>query len=191
MQAFEWTKLIMEGVRPWGNPFGAAQFGSSFFMITGFHGLHVSAGVIYLLVVAFRVKTGFYERRGGNYEIVEIPACTGTSSISFGSSSSRFSISGKSLQESSVWRKRGNNIQSRSTCGSGYCCFVVSFFSYMVDYLKFEGTLRWALILTFMFREGRLYRRHLHAHEVGASRVEARYSGPTRRDYGIDLVNVL
>src|SRR5437899_131227 len=55
MQAFEWTKLISEGVRPWGNPWGAAQFGSSFFMITGFHGLHVSAGVIYLTVVARRV----------------------------------------------------------------------------------------------------------------------------------------
>ena len=53
MQAFEWTKLILEeGVRPWGNPLGAAQFGSAFFMITGFHGLHVSAGVIYLTVVA-------------------------------------------------------------------------------------------------------------------------------------------
>src|SRR5258708_4532470 len=37
MQAFEWTKLIGEGVRPWGNPWGAPQFGSSFFMITGFH----------------------------------------------------------------------------------------------------------------------------------------------------------
>jgi cytochrome c oxidase subunit 3 len=72
MQAFEWTKLILEGVRPWENPFGAAQFGSSFFMITGFHGMHVSAGVIYLLVVANRVRNGFYEKRGGNYEIVEI-----------------------------------------------------------------------------------------------------------------------
>ena len=72
MQAFEWTKLIMEGVRPWENPFGAAQFGSSFFMITGFHGMHVSAGVIYLLIVANRVRTGFYERRGNNYEIVEV-----------------------------------------------------------------------------------------------------------------------
>src|SRR4249919_2659855 len=41
MQAFEWTKLIHEGVRPWGNPWGAAQFGSAFFMITGFHGTHV------------------------------------------------------------------------------------------------------------------------------------------------------
>jgi cytochrome c oxidase subunit 3 len=72
MQAFEWTKLILEGVRPWENPFGAAQFGSSFFMITGFHGMHVSAGVIYLLIIAFRVRNGFYEKRGGNYEIVEI-----------------------------------------------------------------------------------------------------------------------
>jgi cytochrome c oxidase subunit 3 len=72
MQAFEWTKLILEGVRPWENPFGAPQFGSSFFMITGFHGMHVSAGVIYLLIVANRVRNGFYEKRGGNYEIVEI-----------------------------------------------------------------------------------------------------------------------
>ena len=72
MQAYEWSKLISEGVRPWENPFGAAQFGSSFFMITGFHGMHVTAGVIYLLVIAFRVKNGFYEKRGGNYEIVEI-----------------------------------------------------------------------------------------------------------------------
>ena len=71
MQAFEWTKLIMEGVRPWGNPMGAAQFGSTFFMITGFHGLHVSAGVIYLSVVATGLLRGRYERRG-NYQIVEI-----------------------------------------------------------------------------------------------------------------------
>src|SRR6266850_2069989 len=53
MQAFEWTKLIMdEGIRPWGNPLGAAQFGSTFFMITGFHGTHVSIGVIFLIIVA-------------------------------------------------------------------------------------------------------------------------------------------
>ncbi len=29
--------------------------------------------------------------------------------------------------------------------------FVISFFSYMVDYLNFEGYVRWALILIFMF----------------------------------------
>jgi cytochrome c oxidase subunit 3 len=71
MQAFEWTKLILdEGVRPWANPMGAAQFGSCFFMITGFHGLHVSAGVIYLVIVALKVWRGDYEQKG--YEIVEI-----------------------------------------------------------------------------------------------------------------------
>jgi cytochrome c oxidase subunit 3 len=70
MQAFEWTKLISEGVRPWGNPMGAAQFGSAFFMITGFHGLHVSIGVIYLLTVATKVRLGHYDDT--NFEIVEI-----------------------------------------------------------------------------------------------------------------------
>ena len=80
MQAFEWTKLISEGVRPWGNPWGAAQFGSSFFMITGFHGTHVTIGVIFLLIVARKVwrgdydveRRGFFTSRKGNYESVEI-----------------------------------------------------------------------------------------------------------------------
>jgi cytochrome c oxidase subunit 3 len=71
MQAFEWTKLIFEeGVRPWSNPMGAAQFGASFFMITGFHGLHVSCGVIMLFIVASKVWRGHYETKG--YEAVEI-----------------------------------------------------------------------------------------------------------------------
>jgi len=71
MQAFEWTKLIHEGVRPWENPFGAYQFGSAFFMITGFHGLHVSIGVLYLGIVARKVWRGDYEKKG-DYQIVEI-----------------------------------------------------------------------------------------------------------------------
>jgi len=80
MQAFEWTKLIVEeGVRPWSNPFGAPQFGSTFFMITGFHGFHVSVGVIFLVIVARKVwrgeydneTRGFFTSRKGNYEIVE------------------------------------------------------------------------------------------------------------------------
>ena len=71
MQAFEWSKLILdEGVRPWSNPFGAPQFGAGFFMVTGFHGLHVSAGVIYLLTIAFRIRRGKYDE--SNFEIVEI-----------------------------------------------------------------------------------------------------------------------
>jgi len=72
LQATEWTKLILnEGVRPWGNPLGASQFGTSFFMITGFHGMHVTIGVVYLSIVAWRVLQGRYER-SGNYQIVEI-----------------------------------------------------------------------------------------------------------------------
>jgi cytochrome c oxidase subunit 3 len=80
MQAFEWTKLIMEGVRPWENPWGAPQFGSSFFMITGFHGTHVTIGVIFLLIIARKVlrgdfdsgRRGFFTSRKGHYEVVEI-----------------------------------------------------------------------------------------------------------------------
>ena len=72
MQAFEWTKLIVEeGIRPWGNEYGAHQFGGFFFMITGFHGLHVSIGVIYLSIIAKRVFDGRYERLD-DYQIVEV-----------------------------------------------------------------------------------------------------------------------
>ncbi len=80
MQAFEWTKLIVEeGVRPWGNPMGAPQFGATFFMITGFHGTHVTIGVIFLLIVAAKVRRGqldketpgFMTGRKNRYEIVE------------------------------------------------------------------------------------------------------------------------
>jgi len=71
MQAFEWTKLIEDGVRPWGNPWGAPQFGSTFFMITGFHGFHVSVGVIYLLIVALKVLRGDFDKKG-SYDGVEI-----------------------------------------------------------------------------------------------------------------------
>jgi cytochrome c oxidase subunit 3 len=80
MQAFEWTKLIQEGVRPWGNPWGAEQFGASFFMITGFHGTHVSFGVLFLFIIARKVwrgdfdraDPGFFTSRKGHYENVEV-----------------------------------------------------------------------------------------------------------------------
>ena len=80
MQAFEWTKLITEeGVRPWANPLGAPQFGAVFFMITGFHGTHVSIGVLFLIIVAVKVlrgnmddeRPGFMTGRPQRYEMVE------------------------------------------------------------------------------------------------------------------------
>ncbi len=81
MQVFEWTKLIVhEGIRPWANPFGAAQFGSFFFMVTGFHGTHVSIGVIFLLIMARKTwrgdfdtgQRGFFTSMKSNYEAIEI-----------------------------------------------------------------------------------------------------------------------
>ena len=39
-------------------------------MVTGFHGMHVTAGVIYLAVVARKVGRGDYDKKG--YDIVEI-----------------------------------------------------------------------------------------------------------------------
>ena len=81
MQAFEWTKLIFhEGIRPWNNPFGAAQFGSFFFMVTGFHGTHVSIGVIFLFIMARKTwrgdfdagRRGFFTSMKSNYEAIEI-----------------------------------------------------------------------------------------------------------------------
>ena len=72
MQMFEWRKLIFEeGIRPWGNDFGADQFGGFFFMITGFHGLHVSIGVVYLSIIAKRVLQGRYDKLD-DYQIVEV-----------------------------------------------------------------------------------------------------------------------
>ena len=44
-------------------PFGAPQFGSFFFMITGFHGTHVSIGVIFLFIYAYKVFAGHYDER--------------------------------------------------------------------------------------------------------------------------------
>ena len=80
MQAFEWYKLISEGVRPWGNPWGSEQFGAIFFMVTGFHGTHVSIGVIFLLIVARKVwrgdfdtgRRGFFTSAKSDYQSVEI-----------------------------------------------------------------------------------------------------------------------
>jgi cytochrome c oxidase subunit 3 len=103
MQAFEWTKLIAEGVRPWENPWGAAQFGSAFFMITGFHGTHVTIGVIFLLIVAVQGLARRFRRSGAAFSPAARAttrpsrswASTGTSSTWSGSSSSRSSISGE------------------------------------------------------------------------------------------------
>jgi heme/copper-type cytochrome/quinol oxidase subunit 3 len=55
-QAYEWTHLIEHGESIRKNNFGA-----TFFVLTGFHGMHVFSGVCYLSVILARALMGKYE----------------------------------------------------------------------------------------------------------------------------------
>jgi len=57
-QYYEWSHLIAEGARLFTNPWGIPQFSATFFITTGFHGAHVTAGVLYLLVTLWRWHRG-------------------------------------------------------------------------------------------------------------------------------------
>jgi cytochrome c oxidase subunit 3 len=63
-QAWEWTHFIREGARPFSNPWGVPQFGASFFLVTGFHGLHVLSGVVALSAVVVRTLRHKYSASG-------------------------------------------------------------------------------------------------------------------------------
>lgn len=69
-QAWEWTHLIHGGTTLSGNPYGVAQFGQFFFLITGFHGSHVASGVLLNLIVLIQILRGDFDRTG-NYNRVE------------------------------------------------------------------------------------------------------------------------
>jgi cytochrome c oxidase subunit 3 len=56
MQAVEWTHFIREGARLSSNPWGVPAFSASFFIITGFHGGHVTSGVLYLSFVLLKTR---------------------------------------------------------------------------------------------------------------------------------------
>jgi heme/copper-type cytochrome/quinol oxidase subunit 3 len=60
LQAYEWTHLIHEGLGFTGNKWGASLFGTTFFIITGFHGMHVTGGVVYLLCILITGWNGTY-----------------------------------------------------------------------------------------------------------------------------------
>ena len=57
----EWMDLIDKGVRLYANPWGDRLFGAAFFSITGLHLLHVTCGVIVLLVIGIRYKAGRFD----------------------------------------------------------------------------------------------------------------------------------
>ncbi len=54
----EWRQLINEGLTLSHSPWGANQFGSAFFLLTGLHVLHVLAGVLALGIVAIGYRRG-------------------------------------------------------------------------------------------------------------------------------------
>lgn len=56
----EWLGMIDEGVSLFHNPWGTGLFGASFFSVTGLHLLHVTGGILALLVVGMRYKGGRY-----------------------------------------------------------------------------------------------------------------------------------
>ncbi|MGH2620559.1 MAG: cytochrome c oxidase subunit 3 [Anaerolineales bacterium] len=62
IQAIEWRELLAEGTTVSTN-----LFGSTFFTLTGFHGLHVLGGVLFMLYVTARAFQGRYskEEHGG------------------------------------------------------------------------------------------------------------------------------
>jgi len=65
-QVFEFTEFVHEGLTV-----GTSPFGSSFFVLTGFHGAHVAVGVIMLLATAFMSFGGKLRADGGmNVELV-------------------------------------------------------------------------------------------------------------------------
>ena len=53
--------------------------------------------------------------------------------------------------------------------------FVLSTMSYMVDYLEFQGYLRWFFNPPFHVPKGRVHRRDFHAHDLGKDSPEVRY----------------
>jgi heme/copper-type cytochrome/quinol oxidase subunit 3 len=55
LQAYEWTHLIEHG-----QSIQKDNFGATFFILTGFHGMHVFSGVVYLSIILARAALGKY-----------------------------------------------------------------------------------------------------------------------------------
>ena len=71
LQAYEWTHLTDVGMTMSGNPWGAALFGTTFYILTGFHGCHVFGGVAYLTCILISGIKGRYLGEDANHvEIV-------------------------------------------------------------------------------------------------------------------------
>lgn len=65
IQAVEWNELIHEDILPSTNLFGA-----TFYTLTGFHGAHVSGGVLWILGVTIAAFRGSYKDNPIGIEVV-------------------------------------------------------------------------------------------------------------------------
>jgi len=64
------AKYVVKGAGHVRNEYGNKLFANLFFFITGFHGFHVSIGILLNIIIFINVLLGTYERRG-SYEMVE------------------------------------------------------------------------------------------------------------------------
>jgi cytochrome c oxidase subunit 3 len=65
LQAYEWTHLIQAGLSA-----KKSSYGATFFWLTGFHGAHVTSGVIYLSCIVRAARKGRYT--ADNHSPVEL-----------------------------------------------------------------------------------------------------------------------
>ncbi|HUR70841.1 MAG TPA: cytochrome c oxidase subunit 3 [Candidatus Limnocylindrales bacterium] len=63
LQAYEWTHLIGHTLPHYNLAFGKDLFATTFFVLTGFHGMHVTGGVIYNSSVLAAVNRGRYQAK--------------------------------------------------------------------------------------------------------------------------------
>ena len=62
-QAYEWTHLINHRLPEFNLYFSTHLFATTFFILTGFHGMHVTGGVIYNSCVLAAVNRGRYQAK--------------------------------------------------------------------------------------------------------------------------------
>jgi heme/copper-type cytochrome/quinol oxidase subunit 3 len=70
IQAYEYTHLVSQGITLAGFTKGTPLFASTFYLVTGFHGLHVATGVGYLICEYINARKGHYDN--GDYNRLEI-----------------------------------------------------------------------------------------------------------------------
>jgi cytochrome c oxidase subunit 3 len=70
IQFYEYSHLVHQGITFASFPHGTSLFSSTFYIVTGFHGLHVLTGVIYLICEYRMALRGDYDQ--GNYNRLEV-----------------------------------------------------------------------------------------------------------------------